>query len=92
MLTKTPRGRDVADTDQFQVTPAFTHPLHRIKINQIHQQVAAKEDSKTRDSVHTDRTFQIDAAIVRIMKTRTRQSHQVLMQQTLALCKFPMTA
>ena len=41
----------------------------------------AKESEKTHESVFRDRQYQIDAAIVRIMKARKTLSHAMLMSE-----------
>ena len=39
-----------------------------------------------------DRQYQIDAAVVRIMKTRKQLSHKLLVAEALQMLKFPLKA
>jgi len=47
---------------------------------------------KTTESVFQDRQYQIDAAIVRIMKTRKQLSHTLLMAELYKQLRFPLKA
>ena len=70
MLNKTPRGKEVADADAFDVNDALNEPRVRIKINAIQMKESPEEAAVTNEKVFQDRQYQIDAAIVRIMKVR----------------------
>lgn len=48
-----------------------------------------EENQKTTASVFQDRQYQIDAAIVRIMKTRKSLNHQQLVAELYQQLKFP---
>ena len=63
-----------------QVNAAFNEPRYRVKINSIQMKETAEENSATNERVIQDRQYQIDAAIVRIMKTRKTLSHQLLVR------------
>ncbi|KDO33656.1 hypothetical protein SPRG_01614 [Saprolegnia parasitica CBS 223.65] len=89
VLTKQPKGRDVADTDEFVYNAAFTNPLMRIKINSIQMKETTAENTETHERVFRDRQYQVDAAIVRIMKSRKQLSHALLMSELLTQLKFP---
>jgi hypothetical protein len=52
--------------------------------------VQEEENTKTKESVFQDRQFQIDAAIVRIMKTRKTLTHNQLMAELYQQLKFPL--
>lgn len=90
VLTKIPKGRDVDDTDSFVVNDEFTNPLMRIKINSIQLKETAEEQQATTEKVFHDRQFLVDAAIVRIMKSRKQLSHTQLISEVFSLLKFPM--
>ena len=79
VLSKEPRGRVVGDEDAFEVNDAhFDEKLFRVKVNAIQQRETKEENEKTNERVFQDRQHQIDAAIVRVMKTRKSLAHQLL--------------
>ncbi|CAG0898641.1 unnamed protein product [Darwinula stevensoni] len=92
VLQKIPRGRDVEDGDKFVFNKAFTNKLCRIKINQIQMKETTEENESTHERVFQDRQYQIDAAIVRIMKTRKTLSHNLLLLELYDQLKFPVMA
>ena len=89
VLTKTPKGRDVADTDVFTVNAAFTDRLVRVKINSIQLRETEADAAETNEKVFQDRQYQIDACLVRVMKTRKSLAHQSLVSETFAQIAFP---
>lgn len=54
-----------------------------MQINSIQMKETAKEKSETQEKIFADRIYQVDAAIVRIMKTRKTLSHQLLIAELL---------
>ncbi|XP_073957721.1 cullin-4A-like [Choristoneura fumiferana] len=89
VLTKAPRGREVANTDHFCFNADFTNKLFRIKINQIQMKETSEEQKATEERVFQDRQYQIDAAIVRVMKMRKALSHNLLISELYNQLKFP---
>lgn len=89
VLQKTPRGRDVEDGDRFTFNHEFSNKLFRIKINQIQMKETNEEQKATEERVFQDRQYQIDAAIVRIMKMRKTLSHNLLISELFNQLKFP---
>ncbi|KYM98338.1 Cullin-4B, partial [Cyphomyrmex costatus] len=89
VLQKNPRGRDVADNDRFVFNAEFTNKLFRIKINQIQMKETNEEQKATEERVYQDRQYQIDAAIVRIMKMRKTLTHNLLISELYNQLKFP---
>jgi cullin 4 len=79
----------VNPTDEFDFNGLFEHPLYRIKINQIQHKETVEENKDTTERVFADRQYQVDAAIVRIMKTRKRLSHTLLIAELFEQLKFP---
>nr|XP_029509828.1 cullin-3-like [Oncorhynchus nerka] len=83
VLTKEPKSKEIENGHVFTVNDQFTSKLHRVKI----QTVAAKqgesdpERKETRQKVDDDRKHEIEAAIVRIMKSRKRMQHNVLVAE-----------
>lgn len=89
VLAKTPRGREVDDADHFAFNADFTNKLFRIKINQIQMKETSEEQKATEERVFQDRQYQIDAAIVRVMKMRKALSHNLLISELYNQLKFP---
>ncbi len=89
VLQKEPKGKDVEDSDKFQFSPSFKHKLFRIKINQIQMKETQEENVNTTERVFQDRQYQVDAAIVRIMKMRKTLSHNMLIAELYDQLKFP---
>uniref|UniRef100_A0AAV2MKN4 Cullin-4B n=1 Tax=Knipowitschia caucasica TaxID=637954 RepID=A0AAV2MKN4_KNICA len=89
VLTKIPKSKDVEDGDRFSCNDDFRHKLFRIKINQIQMKETVEEQASTTERVFQDRQYQIDAAIVRIMKMRKTLSHNLLMSEVYNQLKFP---
>ncbi|XP_032830819.1 cullin-3 isoform X2 [Petromyzon marinus] len=83
VLTKEPKTKEMEPSHVFTVNDQFTSKLHRVKI----QTVAAKqgetdpERKETRQKVDDDRKHEIEAAIVRIMKSRKKMQHNVLVAE-----------
>ncbi|XP_067322950.1 cullin-4A [Anolis sagrei] len=89
VLNKSPRGKDVEDGDKFTFNADFKHKLFRIKINQIQMKETVEEQVSTTERVFQDRQYQIDAAIVRIMKMRKTLGHNLLVSELYNQLKFP---
>jgi len=89
VLVKEPKGIPVNENDKFRFRNDFSAKLHRIKINSIQMKETIIENIKTKQNVFQDRQYQIDAAIVRIMKTRKKLSHNLLISELYNQLKFP---
>ncbi|KAK0133145.1 Cullin-4B [Merluccius polli] len=95
VLTKVPKSKDVEDGDKFSCNDDFKHKLFRIKINQIQMKETVQpwpkveEQASTTERVFQDRQYQIDAAIVRIMKMRKTLTHNLLVSEVYNQLKFP---
>lgn len=84
ILLKTPKCKEIELTHEFCVNELFTSKLHRVKI----QTVAAKgetepERKETRSKVDEDRKHEIEAAIVRVMKSRKKMNHNALVLEVI---------
>ncbi|XP_059506456.1 cullin-4A-like isoform X2 [Stegostoma tigrinum] len=89
VLNKVPKGKDIEDGDKIIFNDDFKHKLFRIKINQIQMKETVEEQTSTTERVFQDRQYQIDAAIVRIMKMRKTLSHNHLVAELYNQLKFP---
>ncbi|KAJ1338929.1 hypothetical protein BSLG_006564 [Batrachochytrium salamandrivorans] len=92
VLVKSSKGKDVDTVDNFEVNEQFIHPQYRIKIGSISVRESVDEMVETNEKVFQDRVFQVDAAIVRIMKTEKRCAHGILVSKLFQLVKFPIAA
>jgi len=70
------------DDDEFMLNSKFKSKLYKIRVGSA---AGAKEEpaelSKTREKVEEDRKHQIEAALVRIMKSRKTLSHNELIAE-----------
>eukprot|EP00850_Spirogloea_muscicola_P020727 SM000224S07115 [mRNA] locus=s224:78499:84282:- [translate_table: standard] len=90
VLNKNPKGREVDDNDSFTFNDDFSAPLFRIKVNAIQLKETVEENTSTTERVFQDRQYQIDAAIVRIMKTRKVLSHTLLITELFHQASHPL--
>lgn len=90
ILNKEPKTREVGEADRFSVNEELAHKLYRIKVNAIQMKETTEENQKVAEGVFQDRQYQIDAAIVRIMKTRKQLQHAQLISELYAHLKFPL--
>ncbi|KAI5840199.1 Cullin family-domain-containing protein [Morchella snyderi] len=87
VLSKSPRGRDVAPTDRFVVNTAFTEGKFRVKINQIQLKETKEENRETHEGVARDRQYETQAAVIRIMKGRKKVRHAELVAMVIEQTK-----
>jgi len=93
ILAKTPADNKINDADSFTFRRDFTAKSVRLQINFTVQVKERKEEqAKTQEIVFRDRQYQVDAAIVRIMKTRKDLTHTQLISELYAQIKFPAKA
>ncbi|CAH1170430.1 unnamed protein product [Phaedon cochleariae] len=78
VLVKKLKSRDIDTDDVFSINHKFSDRLFRVKINQIQLKETIEEEHATEKSVLADRQFQVDAAIVRIMKNKKQINHNEL--------------
>ncbi|KAF7809140.1 cullin-3A-like isoform X1 [Senna tora] len=82
VLRKEPMSRDVGEDDSFSVNDKFSSKLYKVKIGTVvAQKESEPEKLETRQRVEEDRKPQIEAAIVRIMKSRKQLDHNNLIAE-----------
>jgi len=92
VLRKERTGKEVEDSDVFHFNDNFETGLVRIKINQIQVKETEQEIDATNDRVLQDRQYQVDAAIVRVMKSRKNIQRQVLFSELAQQLRFAVTS
>ncbi|XVE91471.1 hypothetical protein REPUB_Repub01dG0012800 [Reevesia pubescens] len=76
VLRKEPMSKDISEDDAFFVNDKFTSKFYKVKIGTVvAQKESEPEKQETRQRVEEDRKPQIEAAIVRIMKSRRVLDH-----------------
>ncbi|KAJ6801009.1 cullin-3A-like [Iris pallida] len=76
VLCKDPMSKDIAEDDAFFVNDKFSSKFFKVKIGTVvAQKESEPEKLETRQRVEEDRKPQIEAAIVRIMKSRRVLDH-----------------
>lgn len=89
VLHKRPKGPRVDKTDIFLFNDQFTHRSMRIKVNAIQMKETVEENTATTEKVFQERNYQVDAAIVRIMKTKRTLEHRALVAEIYSQLRFP---
>ncbi|KAF8392611.1 hypothetical protein HHK36_022958 [Tetracentron sinense] len=74
ILIKEPSTKTISQTDVFEFNSKFTDKMKRIKVPLPH----VEDKKKVIEDVDKDRRYTVDAALVRIMKTRKILGHQEL--------------
>jgi len=83
VLLKSRKGTDIADKDKFKVNSSFKHKMRRVAVPTIAMKSVAPEGGAhaVPKAVVEDRKHMVDAAIVRVMKTRQELSHTDLIAE-----------
>jgi cullin 3 len=82
VLRKEPMSKDISEDDTFYFNDKFTSKLVKVKIGTVMAQKESEpEKQETRQRVEEDRKPQIEAAIVRIMKSRRVLDHNSIVSE-----------
>ena len=81
-------GKEISEDTVFHFNAGFRHRLTRIRINTIQLKETVAEVNKTNEAVLRDRQHQVDAALVRIMKSRKTLAHSLLMTEVVNQLRF----
>ncbi|VDO88126.1 unnamed protein product [Heligmosomoides polygyrus] len=97
VLLKTPMNKEIKEDDVFTVNSDIKEMRFRIRISEVQikettLELQEEEYKAVEDEVNQDRQYQIDAAIVRVMKTRKKLNHQLLISELFAQLRFPVRA
>ncbi|XP_010512017.1 PREDICTED: cullin-3B isoform X2 [Camelina sativa] len=84
VLRKEPMSKDIGEEDSFIVNDRFTSKFYKVKIGTVvAQKETEPEKQETRQRVEEDRKPQIEAAIVRIMKSRRVLDHNNIIAEVI---------
>merc|ERR1719193_1155735 len=83
ILVKNPKSKEIEPSHTFSINEAFTSQFQRVKIQQASARAgeAEPERNETRKKVDEDRKHEIEACIVRIMKSRKQLQHNQLVTE-----------
>lgn len=82
ILTKAPdNAKDLQPTDVYTFNNAFNDKSRKIKMSLLVTKVSQEEKAATRQTVDEDRKHAVEAAIVRVMKSRRQLEHNLLITQ-----------
>ncbi|KAJ2498979.1 hypothetical protein GGH96_003904 [Coemansia sp. RSA 1972] len=86
ILSKTPVSRDVGPNDKFAFNNNFKSAQYRIRIPVVAAKASVeteKEKSESMAAIGLERQYVVEAAIVRIMKTRKQMVHEQLVTEAI---------
>ncbi|CDS07259.1 hypothetical protein LRAMOSA01208 [Lichtheimia ramosa] len=92
LLRKSPDTEDVDDTDTFTYNEDYTTPIQRIRMNTEKLKEVIDNNSNVPRTVLINRENQVDAVIVRIMKSKRQLTHGALLSDVMRQIQFPLTA
>jgi cullin-4 len=88
-LVNKPDACSRKDADRkYALNKDFAYPKLKLSIPSAQAKETQEEVDETKERVFEDRIFQVDAAIVRIMKSRKRLRHNDLIQELFRILQF----
>ncbi|KAI9245959.1 Cullin family-domain-containing protein [Sporodiniella umbellata] len=90
VLAKRTRTHSIADSDLYQFNTEFNQPGARIKVPPVLQEQAIEEKKQIESKVTINRQHQLEAAIVRIMKSSKTLPQEDLFSEIVKQLKFPL--
>ena len=90
VLTKTSKGRVLNSDDVLTVNTNFSNKLIRVQLEIVPGEIE-EEKTKKPENFENDRKFLIEAAIVRIMKSRRTLEHRLLVADVIKLSQIRFT-
>ncbi|CAK9070615.1 Cullin-4 (AtCUL4) [Durusdinium trenchii] len=92
LLKENPKERDVLPGETFSYHANFTHKLYRITVSQISPKEQLQEEDAVEQRVVGSRQHELDAVVIRVMKSKKRMTHQELLAEVLSSVRFPVEA
>jgi len=81
ILNKELKDKNISEEETFSFNSKFKSKLYRVKIITVSARETEPEAIETRQKVDEDRKHQIEAAIVRVMKSRKTMEHSLLIAE-----------
>jgi cullin 3 len=83
ILLKYPNTKDFNMTDTYTLNPTFKNNLTKITVPvALPKEIKVQEKNEVSEKVDEDRRHMIEAAIVKVMKTRRKLEHNALVAET----------
>lgn len=88
LLIKSGEKRVLAPTDEFEINSNFMSKSHKVRLPPVGSlRETDTERKETQKKITEDRSHELDASIVRLMKARKRLEHNILVQEVTAMCQ-----
>lgn len=84
VLLKRPNTKKLEDTHQFMINPAYKNALKKVTIPLLRAVDDSESSEEENKCIELQRRHQMDAAIVRIMKTRKTMRHNLLVAEVIS--------
>jgi len=82
------KAKGIHESDVFIMNNKFSNKLSKITIHEVRMQETIEENDKTNKLIENDRKHQLDAIIVRCMKTRKTMKHNDLVVEVMNHAKY----
>mmetsp|Transcript_88167 Transcript_88167/g.245428 ORF Transcript_88167/g.245428 Transcript_88167/m.245428 type:complete len:273 (+) Transcript_88167:43-861(+) len=89
VLIKEAKGREIVAEDVFVVNSGFSHKSYRVVVPHISLKEPQEDEDLAERRVFENRQHEVDAVIVRKMKTVKSLSHEQLVSDVLSVVRFP---
>jgi len=83
VVEKKPNSKELADDHKFRLNPGFTSKLMKVQVPLLKIGGDTEDDNKDDMVIELQRRHQIDAASVRIMKSRKTMRHNLLVAEVI---------
>jgi cullin 3 len=84
VVLKRPNSKKLEESHQFMINPKYRSQLKKVIIPLLKAVERDPEDKKAAKAIELQRRHQMDAAVVRIMKTRKKLRHNLLVAEVIS--------
>lgn len=92
LLLKYPEGDDIQSTDMFEFNQDFDSEKEELHLTTATLSEVIEKNSRLDTTILFAKEQQIDAVIVRIMKSKSKSTHGSLLSEVTRIVTFPVTA